>query len=606
MWRDVLLLLLTLHCAWCKNSLQSQAKQLLSLLAPTPAVGEPWPIIPGPDLKDRVCIVGAGAAGIHMALSLKKKSYENVVVFEKSIRVGGKCYDINYRETPQAQGAYFLEANYFNEDNLVPILKEYDLDDLVSVPALHMWATNSAADPGSKLAPGQFVLDTISKMTNSTSPEVNLGFFLHTVVRYIKLHKEMFGLYEGDLMQRPTPKVMHRIRGTLLDFLTRENLLGMMPIFQRTQTLMGYGQIDEIGTLYGLIWNNPKMVLSVVLLAIKQEQGPFSVFILKNGFEKVWKSIFEKEKLDVRFQTDIVSLKRKTNGLYLKTWENFKAKTELCDFLIWTPEVSKLLQTLDIPTKEEKHLLGSLTPQIYHAHLIDVEGGVRHSPLTAFMTNVLSNEEYGVTWTTDTAGLLSGFKTPEDMAKYDNTTGLRTMSALHAPSNQFANEGFLKRKMRDHLIKGFNVTSVEFLSTIAWTYFPRWNPVELGEGRHWDLFKMQGQNRIWYAGASASFESVRSVVSYNNRLLKQMVPRSSLKPSFGSYKQQGFWPFFHSWQGESTVKTADNCRYICSADGGCKVQYRGYTLGSCGPKGDGCVGTPRGCQDCNKVIKCAR
>ena len=72
------LLLLSLHHAWCQNSLQSQAKQLMSLLAPTPAVGEPWPNIPGPDLKDRVCIVGAGAAGIHMAASLKKRNYENV------------------------------------------------------------------------------------------------------------------------------------------------------------------------------------------------------------------------------------------------------------------------------------------------------------------------------------------------------------------------------------------------------------------------------------------------------------------------------------------------------------------------------------------------
>ena len=53
-------------------------KQILSLLAPSPALGEPWPTIPGPELDDRVCIVGAGASGIHMAISLKKRNYENV------------------------------------------------------------------------------------------------------------------------------------------------------------------------------------------------------------------------------------------------------------------------------------------------------------------------------------------------------------------------------------------------------------------------------------------------------------------------------------------------------------------------------------------------
>ena len=95
----------------------------------------------------------------------------------------------------------------------------------------------------------------------------------------------MFGMYEGDLVQRPTSKVMNRIRGTLLDFVTRENLLGMIPIFQITQTLVGYGKLDEIGALYGLIRNNPRLVLTVALSDINQYREPFSFFSLKGGFE---------------------------------------------------------------------------------------------------------------------------------------------------------------------------------------------------------------------------------------------------------------------------------------------------------------------------------
>ena len=73
------ILLLFLQCGWAQNSLNSQAKQLMSLLAPTPALGETWPSIPGPALEDRVCVVGAGAAGIHMAARLKEKGYKNVI-----------------------------------------------------------------------------------------------------------------------------------------------------------------------------------------------------------------------------------------------------------------------------------------------------------------------------------------------------------------------------------------------------------------------------------------------------------------------------------------------------------------------------------------------
>jgi len=601
-----LLLLLSLHLAWC----QDLESQLLSLLAPAPALGEPWPSIPGPDLDDRVCIVGAGAAGIHMAISLKKKNYKKVVVFEKSGRIGGKCFDINYRGTPQAQGADFLEANYFNEDSFVPVLKEYGLDDLVRVPPTDIWATNSANDPRSRLTRTQFFLLAASKLTNSTSPQVNIDFFLKTIIRYIKVHKEMFGLYEGDLMQRPTPEVMFRIRGTIQDFLTRENLLGMIPIFQGTQTTAGYGHLDEVGALYGLIWHNPRLVLTYALAALKKDKKPFSLFSLKYGYEHVWKTIAEKEKLDIRFQTDITSIQRKNNGVYLKTWQNFEAKTESCEFLIWTPEVTQLLRTLDKQTKEERRLLASLKTDVYYAHLIDVEGGVRHSPTTAFMTNVLSKEEYAVTWTADTAGLLTpGIKTPEGLAKYNNGTGLRTLYALHAPSKQYKSEAFLKKKMRDHLMEGFNVTNAEFLNTISWPYFPRWSPEEVIEGRHWKVFKMQGQNKIWYAGVSASFESVRSVVSYNNRLLKQMIPQKRYKVFFKSSNHQAPESVYQHREGTSTAINVDNCKYSCTPGGGCKVHYfgpnrRGYNLGSCWPNGGTCGGTPLECQDCDKVITC--
>ncbi len=42
-------------------------------------------------------MVGAGPSGINMAYKLKKNGYNNVVVYEKSNRVGGKSDDVFYR-----------------------------------------------------------------------------------------------------------------------------------------------------------------------------------------------------------------------------------------------------------------------------------------------------------------------------------------------------------------------------------------------------------------------------------------------------------------------------------------------------------------------------
>ena len=44
-------------------------------------------------------------------------------------------------------------------------------------------------------------------------------------------------------MQRPTQEVMYRIRGTIKDFLERENLLALVPVFETTQTVPGYGHL---------------------------------------------------------------------------------------------------------------------------------------------------------------------------------------------------------------------------------------------------------------------------------------------------------------------------------------------------------------------------
>ena len=51
-------------------------------------------------------------------------------------------------------------------------------------------------------------------------------------------------------------------------------------------------------------------------------------------------------------------------------------------------------------------------------------------------------------------------------------------------------------------------------------------------GRLWDVFRMQGRKGIWYSGASVSHESIRSVMEYNNLLVRKKVPRIQKKQHF--------------------------------------------------------------------------
>ena len=121
----------------------------------------------------RVCVVGAGPAGIHMALRLKQKGFTQVDLLEKTFRAGGKCEDIDHGGVPNPQGGIFSVASYF--ENFIPLAEKYGLGEVVKIPTLQVWAKNSALEPGSKLSTAAFMLATLTEITNSSSPEVNLG-----------------------------------------------------------------------------------------------------------------------------------------------------------------------------------------------------------------------------------------------------------------------------------------------------------------------------------------------------------------------------------------------------------------------------------------------
>ena len=98
-----------------------------------PPKGYPFPRIHGPAPWERVCIVGAGPAGVHMSLTLKQKGYSNVTMFEKSGRVGGKSFDVNLESgSYHPQGAFVFTSDYFT--NLVALAEKYGVGEYAVIP----------------------------------------------------------------------------------------------------------------------------------------------------------------------------------------------------------------------------------------------------------------------------------------------------------------------------------------------------------------------------------------------------------------------------------------------------------------------------------------
>ena len=189
-----------------------------------------------------------------MALLLKKRGFRHVTLLEKRSRPGGKSFTINYRGAPHDMGTVYLSPDY--EENIIRLMKKYTGDNLAHLPSASIWLGNLRAP----ITYQQYVIATSMKNFQTTNKTEAARKLFGAVLKYIALHQQLFGNYTGELMPRPSSTVMHLIRGTFMEFLKRYNLDSLQPLFLASHTMQGYGHLDEISALYGLMWNTPKLM----------------------------------------------------------------------------------------------------------------------------------------------------------------------------------------------------------------------------------------------------------------------------------------------------------------------------------------------------------
>ena len=80
------------------------------------------------------------------------------------------------------------------------------------------------------------------------------------------------------------------------------------------------------------------------------------------------------------------------------------------------------------------------------------------------------------------------------------------------------------RRIMNATLTQMHGTNIRIRVVEPWRYFPRFNPADMNAGILWDILEMQGRHGMWYAGSSVIFESVKSVVEYNELLVRKMRP----------------------------------------------------------------------------------
>ena len=224
--------------------------------------------IHGPNtFHDKIAVIGAGPSGIDMATRLKKMGFTSIDIYEREDRVGGKSMTTRDPEgTIQDLGSCCIGPGY--ENNVMAIVKNYaPPGSLVPRQFGSVWLDDKATT----IPYHEYVMREIVRHFETDSFEEAQMKLVELVEMYTHKHQQLFGTYEYELMPRPSKEALIELNCSYWTFLKRNGLEGLRPILLLSHTLQGYGYLDEIGAFYGLMWNTPFFMQSLLALASGKE-----------------------------------------------------------------------------------------------------------------------------------------------------------------------------------------------------------------------------------------------------------------------------------------------------------------------------------------------
>ena len=241
-----------------------------------------------------------------------------------------------------------------------------------------------------------------------------------------------------------------------------------------------------------------------------------------------------KNNLTIRYNIHIDSIHRTRRGkdpesptekvlIYIKGREN----PEEYDFLVWAAPAKNSLQVFGEDARScEKLLFGPMVTSYYTTTLVDAVGTMRtSSPVDWWYSNIYSKQDMAVWAQRDSYSVMFGYK-GEEYEKGNLPTGNDTKSIRSSIYYQFSQTPPAVSSLQSHLddhLQRLGTTFREIKTRYRWPYFPRFTQKQIQDGAHWRVLDTQGRHKVWFIGGSVSFESIKSVVEYNQLLVSCMI-----------------------------------------------------------------------------------
>lgn len=448
-------------------------------------------------LQSRICIIGAGPAGLSHAHYLKKAGYSNVELLEINGDVGGKSYSLTFNNRSFDLGANYLTPDY---THIMEMAREVGAKLYAEKKPIAFNPENGKFEP----------------LMKAVLKDTTLFAFIKSSIRYFILRRKLnkvlpiagnFGLAGNtDLMV------------TFDEWLDNNKLGNLKNLFSIPVTMMGYGELNDIAAPYVLRYIGLGTFRTMLLFGAGISIAYPKRFV--DGFQRFWQRV--SWSLDVRTGVEFTSVKRE-NGRVTVKYKQHRLKHDGLNTDLFEKTYDYLV--LSCP----------LTLQTLEPFL-----DLRESEKSMFNSEKVTNRIFGITLLDDAKNMKFDWRVfhifpqakinhpaifahqfPSNPAfeiytPMSNDTNPGKLTSLKPEIDQMENEAIA-------LIKslGGEATKDDILHYDIWKYFYHVSIADFKAGYFDKLEEMQGQNNTFYNMGLNSFELIEPITRYSKYLVSK-------------------------------------------------------------------------------------
>ena len=446
------------------------------------------------NINEKICIIGAGPAGLAAAMYLEQKGYFNYTILEKEDHVGGKCHSPHYNGRRYEMGAIMGVPSYY---------AVHDVEEFCGIthdgPKLNRNYKNLKGKVIEPFEPKKNPLK-IPRLLKMRKQLKVFGELLETKYKGYDVngHRGVAeGRYDGYAVTPDREKISGEnpnLKDLALPFKEFCELNGVelvQDIWIGPFTSFGYGYFDEIPAAYVLKYLDFQTTMNFVKV---------NLWTWKEGTQYIWECLNDKLRNQARLNSDITSVERHDGKVFVTVND----EVEVYDKIIVTAPLQFLPNYFDA-TEEEKELFSKIDYERYDVLAVETKPE-NHPEISYYIFDNMTPERYG--------HLMVYYRRWKDSVDQVITTyALRN----HRGKRTYKTSACKKIVLKD--LEAMGNAASKVVNEKNWYYFPHVFTEDYAAGWYDKVEAMQGMNGTYYAGEIMSFGDMDETAEYSRELV---------------------------------------------------------------------------------------